>query len=296
MAYGACPSGYGTACESRCSTSSATVTCDLSGAGGASEAYAVTDYSLDYDIEIWGEYDGDAFCCEYNQVDEVILIGTDYADSLYFTYSGLTYNLADYDTTDVTGEIKGGGANDTIRGSHSNDIDETLRGEAGDDTILGNGGADYLYGGDNDDTLSGGNGDDWLYGDAGEDTLNGNGGDDFMYGGDDGDIMDGGPGDDFMYGQGGADRMSGGPDDDDLDGGVGADILCGDGESAGGGDRLYDGDGTAESPNGDILYAHVAADTDECGGSNTKWDGNAVDWAGQCAGHPTQTSRPSACP
>lgn len=94
------------------------------------------------------------------------------------------------DVIDLTGltltgllDISGGGGNDTITGTASNDVlsggngDDIIRGGTGNDTLNGNNGLDILEGGMGDDIFlvgAGGSGKDIFRGGVGFDTVQGN--------------------------------------------------------------------------------------------------------------------------
>ncbi|MFN7142268.1 MAG: hypothetical protein ACK4YP_00705 [Myxococcota bacterium] len=89
--------------------------------------------------------------------------------------------------------------------------------------------------------------------------------------------------------------MSGGDDNDYLDGGSEGDTICGDGESGGSGDELFDGDAVDEGAGlRDILWAATSADENTLGSNSTSRDGNAI-CVGSCLGSTIISSRP-ACP
>ncbi len=60
-------------------------------------------------------------------------------------------------------EYDGGGGNDSIEGSNSGSVVDTLRGGAGDDYISGNAGSDIIYGDADNDDLHGWAGNDTIY-------------------------------------------------------------------------------------------------------------------------------------
>ena len=152
--------------------------------------------------------------------------------------------------------IHGGGGNDLIRGSTSDDV---LSGGDGNDWLYGWAGDDVLIGGAGRDSLQAFEGDDVLYADGDDAFSGGEGWDTVVFTDDVNHDVDmqargvervfGGDGDDRFhtsgsdaitaYGGDGDDTLIGGDGDDTLHGGDGADTLTG----GGGGDTLYaDGD------------------------------------------------------
>ena len=215
------------------------------GTGYAALAYAVTDYTSGYH-SVWGTAaDNSASCCEVdvNEVDMLVLTGSDLGDHLYFYYNN-------DDLDDVVGAmvgiISGGEGDDTIGGSRStvSTYDESLNGDDGDDTMSGNPGDDIINGNTGQDEISGGAGADTIHGNDGGDTITGDAGDDLIWGDEGVDHIGGGTGndtvrggasddeicgddnDDAMYGEAGADRVWGGNHTNTTDGGIGTD-YCG---------------------------------------------------------------------
>ncbi len=127
--------------------------------------------------------------------------------------------------------LNGGGGNDTLYGSSSDDVmnagsgNDTVYAREGNDTILGGNGRDTIYGMAGDDTINGDAFGDNLFGNEGNDTLNGGDGDDKLYGGVGNDILNGGLGNDFLYGGSGDDTLRGGSGADYIDGGYGIDTV-----------------------------------------------------------------------
>jgi len=264
-----------------CQLSGSTWTCNVSSAtADGALAVVVDNYQDNYTYEAWGNINGTLFCCTTQEYPtSIVIIGSDNADTLAFTWDSLTYNLGPaYGHPmgyTLQGEIQAGGGNDTIRGSDSTtSYSEILRGEGGDDNIHGYAGDDEEWGGSGDDTMFGGDGPDLMYGESGSDTMLGQGSNDEMYSGDLRDFMSGGDGDDYM------------------DGGGGGDVMCGNDQGTNG-DHLIDGDDDDEGISHDILWAALAADTDECGDDSTEWDGNATE-IGTCGA--TRGTPPALCP
>ena len=129
------------------------------------------------------------------------IVGSDGTDTLDFRNA----------TFENISEVNAGGGNDTVRGTHGDDVidggrgNDVLRGQGGDDTVIGGAGDDRLFGNAGSDNLSGGAGDDMLHGGFGHDTLDGGSGDDNLIGG---------RGHDTLIGGRGADRLDGGSGDD----------------------------------------------------------------------------------
>lgn len=281
-AHASCPATYGTNCNSVCEYKAAddTVECTLNGSGA--EVYIVEDYDATPNTyEAWGVSSSSYFCCTFthsadqNPIDYIEAYGTDYADTMRFTWSGGSYELTNTDADyAISAYIYGNSEDDGIRGSSSssNNYSEYLYGEDGDDTIAGYGGPDYISGGSGDDTLNGGSGDDEMSGGSGHDEMSGGGQDDTMEGGDD------------------EDRMSGGTGDDDMDGGDAGDVMCGDGHDSG--DTLDDGDSNDEGTYVDQLWGDESADTYYCHDGSTKTDDDGPN--PPCDN--TLTSRPGLCP
>jgi parallel beta-helix repeat protein len=151
------------------------------------------------------------------------------------------------------GQLFGGAAAETMKGSDGNDIiygyggDDTIHGEGGDDRVDGGSGNDKLFGDAGADLMYGGIGDDFLTGDAGNDMLYGDDGNDMLFGADGDDIVTGGSGDDYLEGGNGADALRGGDGNDTIIGGAGNDLV--DGEN--GNDWLKGGDGDDQILGGD---------------------------------------------
>jgi hypothetical protein len=280
VAAAACPTPWSAeSCDGRCATTSTTFSCDVSGAGGASKVVMVENYSGASEYEAWGDYDGNKFCCESDaqyDPDTFIIDGSAYADTLKLIDSLTSSQLEPTSATVITATINGGGGDDTIFGSdRALDYSETLNGDDGDDIIWAGADADVCNGGDGEDTIAGGGGDDLISGGAGNDTISG------------------GDGDDEIYGNAGADKISGGNDNDVIDGGIGGDVICGDAESGGGGDVLDDGDTTNEAIP-DKLWGADALDSLTCGANGTYIDSSSD--PGTCAGNPSISTKPAACP
>lgn len=143
--------------------------------------------------------------------------------------------VVDGDTTYGDDLIRGGAADDRLRGSWGDDLisggdgNDRIRGGAGDDDLSGGAGKDRIYGGWGDDTLTGGAGDDRLSGGVGWDTLSGGDGNDRLRGGWGDDSLGGGDGNDLLIGGLGHDVLDGGAGDDTLIGGWGEDTFVFDG-------------------------------------------------------------------
>jgi len=297
-----CPAGFGTYdtnCDGVCALDAyvTTWTCDVSGASTVGRVAMVQDFGADHDYEAWGDVDGDKFCCAIDDVQQggivdFVIIGSDNADTLSFTWDSKAYNLLAAYPTAIEGNIQAGDDADLIYGSDDNSAyySETLEGENGDDTIVGNAGDDDMRGGGAADTMVGGTGDDTMDGGAGNDTMIGGGGADTMDGGTGDDTMDGGASDDIMDGYLGDDDMSGGTGDDTMDGGDGSDEICGGGES--GGDWLFESAGFTDG-DVDYLWGAINVDTSVCNEGTTYWDGASGTY---CVGNPLIYSPPAGCP
>jgi hypothetical protein len=278
-------------CNSVCSYSSGDWTCDVSSSEDSAMITAVVDFSAAAEYEAWGWYwylddqqdkQKQYFCCYEDQtIDNVILNGSTYADTLSFTWDSLTYNLGPYLGNPVTGWAYGNTGNDTIKGSDlASNYSEYLYGEGGGDTIQCYGGDDHAYGGADDDVIFGGSGGDHLEGEDGDDTVLGGTGDDTLYGDSSSSPT-----------PSGYDVLAGGDGDDDMYGGPLGDAMCGDG---GTGDYLEDGpsDTTSDTPP-DKLWGNSAGDSLSCTNSGTLTDSTSSA-TGPCTR--TLTSKPGACP
>ncbi len=73
----------------------------------------------------------------------------------------------------------GGEGNDTIEGSH---LDDIICGGPGHDVLRGRDGHDEIHGDDGNDSINGGQGDDYLDGWADHDIIYGGAGDDYIHG------------------------------------------------------------------------------------------------------------------
>jgi Ca2+-binding RTX toxin-like protein len=279
-------------------------TCDVSTAGGASSVVVVEDYDTsgsDDHYEAWGDYDGELFCCQVtddDDVDEVKVVGSNYSDTLRFSWDSLTYNLqAVSGEAALDAEIKGGTGMDSIYGSDSSSgIVEVLFGEGGADTIRAYDGDDELHGGPEDDAMFGDNGDDYLDGAEGDDSMYGGNGEDDMYGYGGNDIMLGGGGDDDMEGGDGNDQMSGGSGGDYMTGQSGSDFICGD-SSGVNADLLFDSDYDSETIPDQLWDEDTSSsDTISCWDSSTDFGGSGIYTIGACGASATLSSRPSLCP
>jgi len=255
-----------------CQVSGTTWTCDVSGAAGTSNVYVVSNFTNNSIYEAWGDVNGTLFCCHTSDDDleNIHIIGSAYADTLAFSFGGQSYNLSDL-TVNLAGLIDGGNGVDTISGSDNAAFPEVLNGDNG---------GDIIHGYQGDDTMTGGDGEDFMYGGAGID---------YMYGGDGADEMLGSTEGDWMYGEGGADKMSGNDGNDYMNGGSGNDTMCG--GDAPNGDILDDGDTDAGI---DYLWGAINTDTDLCGNPSTRWDS----FAGGSCGISTNyiSTPPVACP
>jgi len=286
------------------SGTSTTLECSVAGAGSASTIIAVSDFETgDDEVEVWGDYGGTVFCCDMdmNNTYNVTLYGSDYGDTLQFTYDSNANNLAPiatYSPGDMIGTIYGGDGADTIRGSNvgaggSYDFDEFLYGEDQPDHIYGNGAADYISGGGYRDFLYGGIGADTIDGDLGDDTINGGLGGDTISGGAGDDIILGDAGDDTIDGDGGEDQISGGDDNDTIDGGGDADVICGD---SGDEDTISDGDLVAESSPDQIWDEDASTSTLICADSSTNWGASTTTDVTGCISANKIVARPTDCP
>jgi len=290
-AQAGCPSPYDTAsCNSVCALTSVsstndTWTCDVSASTNKADVTTVEDYDAATPYESWGVYVTGApgaqtrhnFCCDLSSTDveDVIIIGSDYGDTLKFESDSRTYNLQPAGSSAIVGYIYGGQGNDALRGSDVvyTRFYEHLYGEEDDDSIIAHDGYhDYSYGGPGNDTMLGG---------PGPDT---------MHGGDGGDTMLGGPDSDTMYGEADNDPMAGGADDDYLDGGEGKDVLCGD---AGTGDLLLDGDTYADT---EKLWGDDSGDMATCLNDATMIGPTTGDVGTSCSSTKLPATRPAECP
>lgn len=267
-------------------------TCDLSGSGAGASATVVDDFPGDggTHFEAWGTYwsvgfGDEIWCCDsqaYNVVDDLIIMGSSYTDTLGFR-DGATATYAVRSAT-VSATILGDIGDDVIRGS-----DSTTAGYQ-----------EYRYGGDGADLITCDAGNDDAYGEGGDDTIYGATGADYLDGGDGADTIYGGSGADYLLGGSGAgddvDSMEGGADNDTLDGGPKGDILC---DTGGGTNDLFiDGDAVSELT-GDRLWDSTAGTgTAQCnlgsGSVNTRLRSGMIDSYTTCGG-PVLTSAP-ACP
>ncbi len=123
----------------------------------------------------------------------------------------------------------------------------THQGSSADERILGDGGANDIVLGQGDDTFSSGRGDDVVRGGAGRDRGGLGSGDDVAFGGAGDDVLNGGPGDDMLYGEDGIDRMRLGGGADTAFGGAGNDVFYERADELGAGDKLYGGEGLADT-------------------------------------------------
>ena len=161
-------------------------------------------------------YDVNMFSSATFSVEAIILASP---GSIYTgTSSDLVWDFHGITLTNVQ-SIKGGGGNDSIRGTAR---DDTIYGRGGTDYIDGAEGDDLLYGGAAEDVLMGGDGNDQLYGQGGADYLVGDIGTDSLYGG---------AGNDTLFGGDGNDILTGGKGSDYYDGGVGDDTFVVSGET-----------------------------------------------------------------
>ena len=152
----------------------------------------------------------------------------------------------------------GGGGDDTIIGTNSNDV---LTGGPGRDSLSGLGGNDFLFGGAGRDTLLAGDGDDRAFGQgASFDSVSGGNGNDTVKGGVGDDIVNGDAGNDQVEGEDGIDTLHGNDGADTVDGGLGNDSIFGDA----GNDRLLGQDGNDFLNGGadaDSILGHAGNDT-----------------------------------
>lgn len=80
-----------------------TWTCDVSGAAGPSNVVVVTDLdTAANDLEAWGDWNGELFCCELTGNDAgsaaaVKVLGSDYNDTLSFTWLNGSAISSDWD-------------------------------------------------------------------------------------------------------------------------------------------------------------------------------------------------------
>lgn len=135
-----------------------------------------------------------------------------------------------------SGEMRGGGGNDTLRAVTTRLCELILGGCANGPVfgtvspVLADGGPgdDALFGGDPSQprgafgTFAGGEGNDRL---TGAGLLEGGPGNDLLDGTEEANTLDGGPGDDQVSGRGGDDQIVAGPGSDLVDGGVGRDFY-----------------------------------------------------------------------
>lgn len=232
-----------------------TLSCDLTSTGGpqtGANYWGVTMYpGSDNDFSFWGTLSaGQRFCCVADAVTtpsidtiKVQVVGSDEDDTMRWRYGATTTELkqslitAAYSNIDiVTGEMSGGGGEDTIVGpTSSNSLDTPVYyGGDGDDDMLLGGIKPDAYGQKGNDLIDsrsssgsahvegGGvgsndtNGDDIILIDTG--TVKGQFGDDLIcdYGG--GATIQGGPGTDTIWG---------GPSGWDLVEGGGGTDTCG---------------------------------------------------------------------
>lgn len=317
-AYATCPSpfgsytcapsipgggGPGNICTFTGSGTTATVECDVSTANAASTITAVSDYgTADDEIEVWGYFESYPFCCEMDMTNHynVTLYGSGYDDTLEFTYSSETYNLAPisgYSPGDMVGAIYGGGGTDTIRGSDLSTGGDYSFGEL----LYGEGGTDHIYGNNGDDYLSGGVYRDFLYGEGGADTIDGGGGNDIIDGGLGDDVISGGDGDDVISGNGGADEIDGddgedqigsGAGNDLIDGGDDADVICG---GPGVNDDISDGDATEEA-DPDQIWDDDGTGWLRCQHDSTRWGISTTLLLDGCISASKLGDRPEDCP
>jgi hypothetical protein len=204
------PSEYSSAsCQSVCTESGSTVTCELDticSVYGAN-AWIIHASTSTHDLSAFGACDtATKFCCVYDEgttnIDTVELNGLDFTganDTLSFNLPELGY-LEPWDGDDIEGIIRANQGADYLYGSPYDGADyhETLFGQRGADELFGNNGNDTLDGGDEDDTLWGGYGTDHLKGGKGADHLYGEVGNDTLWGGDGNDTLEGGANNDTL--------------------------------------------------------------------------------------------------
>lgn len=273
--------------------------CDVSASTSEAEVNTVGNGGK---LTSFGTYKGELFCCESPEnvdFEHVDTYGSGNDDLLTFLFAPGSMELSEFSSTVMVATIYGGAGNDTILGSNRDSAAyyfENLRGQDGLDNIQGNGGNDYIYGGEASDTIDGGPGVDYIYGEGGNDTIDGNSGDDTIYGGTHDDTIRGGAGDDDLFGDAGNDRIGGGDGNDEIDGGVGGDVLCGDGESGGDGDRIYDGYETGTTSPKNLIWSANYPDEVTCDAANTETDALATEVVGRDNCNAVLTTKPGQCP
>jgi len=141
------------------------------------------------------------------------------------------------DGSDLTADIVGTDAGETLVGDETDNIIDAL---GGNDTVAGGLGNDVILGGSDDDILRGDR--------NSRSTQDGEpGGDDIIFGGAGSDRIGGKTGNDILSGDAGDDQIWGDDGDDIIMGVTGNDILVGDNFSDGSGSDLFvfgNGDGT----------------------------------------------------
>lgn len=172
IAHAGCPSPYNSAsCDSICALSTVsstndTWTCDVSTSTNMAEVTTVEDYDASTPYESWGVYVTGSgmsetrhdFCCDLSAttVQHVIIIGSDYGDTLKFEWDNLAYNPLPTDSeTPMAGYIYGGDGDDVMYGGAGKDDmaggndDDYMDGESDLDVLCGDAGTgDQLYDGD----------------------------------------------------------------------------------------------------------------------------------------------------
>lgn len=291
------PDGYDSfACNSVCAVTSIgggdyRFKCDI-GLGSANDggAWMLSDYSGGSETFVgFGlATDGTLFCCYVDdastEVEEVVLVGSDRADTLSFYHSG---SGADLNETLASGcTMSGGDLADTMDGALAGDGCQ-LSGQGGADVMTGHGADDAFLGGLGADTIYGGSGNNYITGDAGADTVDGEAGADDILGNGDNDGLSGGPGQDQLWGGNG---------DDDVCTGNGSGDQANGGNLGGGGDTSPNDElwapSVATSPTGSVVGANSL-----CGDSGAgfgAWAGTACGSAPCCTY--SLTSKPVGCP
>lgn len=166
--------------------------------------------------------------------------------------------------------IDGGGGDDEIRGTDSDDLlfggtgnnlinsgkgNDRINTGDGNDVIFGGLGDDLIETGDGDDEIEGGEGDDLLFGGTGNNRINAGKGNDRINTGDGNDVIFGGLGDDLIESGVGDDEIEGGDGDDLLFGGAGNNLV----NAGKGNDRINTGDGN------DVIFGGLDDDVIESG-------------------------------
>ncbi len=190
-------------------------------------------------------------------IDSIIYSGgANEAGTVYYK-DGNTLTFTEIEDVQWSPDLSDGTVNGTFFSDvyvpgYADDQGDSIDGNDGDNDIIDmGGGPDIAYAGQGNDTVYGGNDffGDLLFGGNGNDYLVGGSGDDYLYGDEGTDSIYGGSGNDTMFGG------SATVDNQAGDGSTGDVLYGGDGNDrigAGGGDRVYGGEGF-ESGYGDRL-------------------------------------------